>query len=98
VPILPRAVYSLPVDPLTLYIGAGFGTAIVGREVSSESTDKTKTAKAHFGLSGILGADMKLGPGRAVAELGYLYVVSSDNVVQGNTGGLLITVGYRFEF
>jgi opacity protein-like surface antigen len=97
-PILARALYRLPIDPFTLYGGAGLGTAIVGREVSSPSTDRTKTSKAHFGLSGILGGDMSLGPGRVVAELGYLYVVSSDNVVQGNTGGLLITVGYRFEF
>ena len=97
-PILARAIYSLPIKPVAPYLGIGVGTAIVGREVSSESTGTIGSKKAHFALSGILGADLALGPGQVVAELAYLYIVSNETVVQGNTGGLLATVGYRFGF
>jgi hypothetical protein len=97
-PILARAAYHLPIEAFDIYLGLGVGTAVVGREISSESAGRSKSGQAHFALSGTAGADVKLGPGRVAAEVGYLYAAGEDGNVKGSVGGLLLTAGYRLEF
>lgn len=98
IPLLVRATYQIPVDPLAIYAGVAGGVSIVGAEISSESDGRVATRGLYFAASGVIGADMRLGLGRAVLEATYLHSQSDASAVQGNLGGLLLTGGYRFEF
>jgi len=96
-PLLARASLQLPLDPFTLYAGAGLGTALVGSEVSSPSVGQSAGLQPLLAVSGHAGADAKLGPGRVVAEVGALWAGVDGAGLQGNVGGLQLSAGYRFE-
>ncbi|MFC1610633.1 hypothetical protein ACFL6C_06730 [Myxococcota bacterium] len=97
-PLLVRASYQIPVEPVAIYGGVAGGIAIIGRSINSTSTERFETQEVQLALSGLVGADMGLGPGRAAIELAYMYTGSEETPVRGSLGGLMLTGGYRLEF
>ena len=102
VPLLLRAGFQIPVDimalDLRLRAGLAGGALIIGHSIKAPSAGfKRQLGVALAGMA-FLGADMALGPGRAVVEAAYLYAPDSDNALRGNFGGLHLLAGYSLEF
>jgi len=98
IPLLARTVYQIPLDQLFLYAGVATGISIVGTQIASQNDSRVETLGVYFALSGILGVERIVGPGRVVIEMAYLYAPFEASNIEGNLGGLLLTGGYRFEF
>ncbi len=97
-PLLARIAYQIPVVPFAFYFGIGGGLVVSHAETESESAGKSASLEALPTISGFGGADVALGPGRVVLEIAYLHTFTQGLDIKGNLGGLVITVGYRFEF
>ncbi|MFC1609749.1 hypothetical protein ACFL6C_02215 [Myxococcota bacterium] len=97
VPLLIRGTYRIPFEQLTFYAGIAVGISIVGRKITSPTDAPIETIENHPTLSGHVGADVSLGPGRVAFEVAYLYPISEGTTVRADLGGLLLTGGYRFE-
>ncbi|MCP4674030.1 MAG: porin family protein [Deltaproteobacteria bacterium] len=97
-PLLARIAYQIPVVPFAFYFGIGGGLVVSHAETVSKSAGRSASLKALPTIAGFGGADVALGPGRVVLEVAYLHTFTRGLDVMGNLGGLVITVGYRFEF
>ena len=77
----------------SLVVGAG-GVAALARM----STSLTGTEATGFGggPQGFVAAGLRLGPGRAVLEVGYSWVPVQSPSFQLQAGGLAVELGYRF--
>lgn len=98
VPLIGRAVYDVEGLPFALYGGGGAGVLLASTRIESPSSGMRKVSEPRFVVCGVVGARKKLGPGLAVAEVGYWYSAIDDAGMSGNIGGVRLTGGYGLEF
>ena len=92
---LPGEVYAaiwFPYSRANFYLGAG--PRFEFSRVSVEPVNLV-TQRWHFGLLGLAGVEMRLGPGWLLGELRYGWMTSRGGVVELDPGGVQAGVGYR---
>jgi hypothetical protein len=97
-PILGRLAFSVLLEPIQVNVAAGAGATLVRREVKSESAGEVAESLVVPAYCGRVDLSMGLGPGRLALEGSYRYSSLSEDRVQGNVGGLVVTAGYGFAF
>jgi hypothetical protein len=98
-PLLARIVYQRRLAPAVVYPGLGAGVLFTKIKVTSPNTGISDVVQANLLLAGFLGASIKAGPGRALAEFGYWYSRIEKEWIKGSLiGGFHGTVGYELEF
>ena len=97
-PLLARLVYEFQADPLIPYVGLTGGLCFAQTKISSASAGKTVTSHTLPAIAPVAGASAPLGPGLFGLQLGYLFSPVDDDAVEGNAGGLDITLAYQYGF
>ena len=104
IPIFVNGIYRILSGRLRPYVGAGLGTLVTNAKVSYSRQPSLTSTSWVFGVHGLGGVEMKLGPGNALVEIKYNYskldskIEASSSTIEGNIGGLIAGVGYRFMF
>ncbi len=97
VPLLARLGLEIPIGArVSAYGGAASGLTIVDRSTESTRSGTTRATSAHVTLGGFVGAHVRTGPGALVFELAYRRAQVDAPDLEGNAGGLVGSVGYRF--
>ncbi len=97
VPILGRITYSIPIKEFAIYGGVGAGIFMFYKKTASDSAGTTEEMSTTPAMTFVLGADYVLGPGRAVFEASYLPIGFGAMNMDGDLGGMFLTLGYRFN-
>jgi opacity protein-like surface antigen len=104
IPIFVNGTYRISSGRLRPYVGVGLGVLVTNSKLSLSRLPALSSTSWVFGVHGLGGLEMKLGPGIALVELKYNYsqldskLESSSSTVEGNIGGLIAGAGYRFMF
>jgi opacity protein-like surface antigen len=104
IPISLSGVYRIPYGRFRPYAGLGLGALVADSKISYSRQPALSSSSAVFGVHGLGGLELKLGPGSALVELKYNYsrldtrLEASSSALEGNIGGLTAGVGYRFMF
>ncbi len=104
IPIFVNGIYRIPAGRLRAYVGGGLGVLVTNSKLSYSRQPTLTSNSWVFGVHGLGGVEMKLGPGNALVELKYNYskldskLETSSSTIEGNVGGLIVGVGYRFMF
>jgi hypothetical protein len=96
VPIGAGITYRLPL-PLRPYVMVGLMAQIVRFSNTAEFTQERLKHEVAPGFLGLIGAEYRLGPGRALLQVGYQWsrVENLDLTLQA--GGLVLEGGYRLD-
>jgi hypothetical protein len=98
--VMPVFLYRLPLGALTAFAGIGPRLYLLKSTVRSNtgapSFQETTEKSSKFGFGVPLGAELRLGPGAAIAEV-LLQYGGLDHTATGssNTGGASLSLGYR---
>ncbi len=104
IPIFVNGIYRILSGRLRPYVGVGLGVLVTNSRLSHSRQPALSSTSWVFGVHGLGGLEMKLGPGIVLAELKYNYsqldseLKASSSTVEGNIGGLIAGAGYRFMF
>lgn len=96
IPIVARASISWRLRRLSLYFGLGVGVAYADLSIESPSVELIRYRGVGWMTDGIIGAEIPLGPGFAILAASGSYAPVEQVFVNGNLGGVQLTMGYRY--
>ena len=96
IPVGALLTYRLPLK-VAPYAAVGVVAQIVRTDTEGEDTDRWLRTDVVPGVLGMLGADLRLGPGAVFLQGGYQYGRLQNEDVDLLAGGVVLETGYRLE-